>query len=62
MEVPRRFVATLRHRRQKIKDSRDCSEIEAVKPPVDIKTVCHRLEVAEGGGEVAVGGGNDVPL
>ena len=55
-------MATLRHRRQKTKESRDCSEMEAVKPPVDIKTVCQRLDVAEGGGEVVVGGGNVVPL
>jgi len=36
--------------------------MEAVRPPVEIRTVCHRLEVAEGGGEgeAVAGGGSAV--
>ena len=52
-------MATRRHRRQNINEARDCSEIDAVKPPVEIRTVCQRLEA---GGEDADGGGNVLPL
>ena len=52
-------VATLNHRRQNISEARDCSEIEAVRPPVDIKTFCHRLAADEA--DEVVGGGN-VPI
>lgn len=38
------MVATRRHRRQNISEARDCSDIDAVKPPVEMRTVCHRLE------------------
>jgi hypothetical protein len=53
MDVPRWDVANLKQRRQNIKDWRDCSDIEAVKPPVDMRTVCQRLD--GGGGEVDSG-------
>jgi len=37
--------------------------METVKPPVDMRTVCHRLEVAECGGVGEVAGcGNVVAL
>jgi hypothetical protein len=51
-------VATRRHRRQNTREARDCSEIDAVKPPVEIRTVCQRLEL--GGDEVE--GAGCVPL
>jgi len=65
MDVVRWVVAILRYRRQKMSEVRDCSEMEAVRPPVEMRTVCHRLEVADGGGEGAVvvaGGGKVVVL
>ena len=48
-------MATRRHRRQNIREARDCSEIEAVNPPVEIRTFCHRLDA---GGDDSDGGGN----
>jgi hypothetical protein len=44
MDVPKWDVANLKQRRQNIKDWRDCSDMEAVRPPVEISTFCHRLE------------------
>ena len=55
IEEPRCVVATRRHRRQNIRDARDCSEIEAVRPPVEMRTFCHRLDA---GGDDTDGGGN----
>jgi hypothetical protein len=47
-----------------MRDVRDCSDIDAVRPPVEMRTVCHRLEDADGGGEGAVvaGAGKAVVL
>jgi hypothetical protein len=55
MDVPKCDVANLKQRRQNIRDWSDCSDMEAVRPPVDISTFCHRLEA---GGE-DVDSGND---
>ena len=52
-------MATRRHRRQNINEARDCSEIDAVKPPVEIRTVCQRLDAS---GEDDECSGNVVPL
>ena len=63
MREPICSVATRRNRKQYINEARDCSEIEAVSPPVDMSTVCQRLaavgDTVRGGGGGLVGDFSD---
>ena len=60
IEVVRCSVAMRKQRKQNTRESSDCSDIDAVKPPVETRTSCQRLEEGVVGVPVVFGEIGDV--